>query len=100
MSHQPIACRLTDAQLRERRSGILAELARAVVEKRELPDGVRLRFEPSEGLLALLAEVIGLERRCCPFLRFQLIVEPEHGPVWLELSGPAGTRELLSGLQA
>lgn len=34
--------------------------------------------------------------QCCPFLRFQLTVEPGRGPIWLELTGPAGTREFVA----
>jgi hypothetical protein len=34
----------------------------------------------------------------CPFLRFQVTVEPESGPVFLEATGPERTRQLLDGL--
>src|SRR5207253_2529614 len=44
---------------------------------------------------ASLAALIETERACCPFLSFQLIVEPDRGSVSLELTGPAGTREFL-----
>jgi hypothetical protein len=46
--------------------------------------------------LAIVATFIDLERRCCAFLRFRLTVEPGGGPIWLELTGPPGTRELLA----
>ena len=42
----------------------------------ELPDGLRWRFAPEDGLLAQIATVIDAERRCCRFLRFEVIVEP------------------------
>lgn len=45
-----------------------------------------------------LSEVIELERKCCPFLRFVLTVEPAGGPLRLELSGAAGTKEFLASL--
>jgi hypothetical protein len=45
--------------------------------------------------LAGVAEWIALERRCCPFFRFQLDVEGETGPVWLRLTG-AGVKEFLA----
>ena len=44
------------------------------------------------------AAVIDAERRCCRFLRFVLIVEPDDGPLWLELTGPEGTEDFLSAL--
>jgi hypothetical protein len=94
----PVACSLTDPELRERRSGVLARLAEAVQARRELADGLAFRFAPESATLALLAEVIDLERQCCPFLRFQLTLEPGGGPVWLELTGPEGTKDFLAEL--
>jgi hypothetical protein len=35
---------------------------------------------------------------CCRFLRFTLTVEPDRGPIALELTGPRGTREFLESL--
>jgi hypothetical protein len=36
------------------------------------------------------------ERQCCPFLRFNIRLEPGEGPIWLELSGPEGTKDFLN----
>lgn len=91
----PIACSLTSAELQERRSTLLQKVRSAVVEVRELEDGYAYSF-PSEGeWLRELADVIDLERRCCPFLRFRITVEANDGPMWLELRGPEGTKEFL-----
>jgi hypothetical protein len=95
MPELPIACTLTDPQLRERRAGLLNRLAAAVVERREVDDGIALRFEPSAQTLALIAEVIDAERQCCAFLRFNLTVDAAPGPLWLELSGPPGTGDVV-----
>ena len=38
------------------------------------------------------------EQDCCRFLRFRITVEPDAGPILLELSGPPGTGEFLSAL--
>jgi len=43
-----------------------------------------------------VTEFIGAESQCCPFLRFRLTLEPGGGPLWLELTGPPGTREFLA----
>lgn len=61
----------------------------------ERGSGYALRFDPEESLIPEIATLIDLERRCCPFLRFGLSVEPADGPVWLELTGPGGTKEFL-----
>ena len=42
--------------------------------------------------------VVDAERHCCRFLRFAMTVEPDGGPVFLELTGPAGTRDFVSAL--
>jgi hypothetical protein len=95
MAELPVACSLTEPELAARRAGVLADVRLAREEARWLPDGVALRFAAEPERLALLATFIELERQCCAFLRFRLTVEPGGGPVWLELTGPPGTREFL-----
>ena len=91
----PIACSLTDAELQQRRETVLMKVRSAVLERRELEDGYAYRLPASEEWLAALASLVNFERQCCPFLRFQIIVEPGEGPLWLELTGPPGTKEFL-----
>ena len=40
-------------------------------------------------------ELIGLERRCCPFLSFQLVVPKTHASVRLEIAGRNGVKEFI-----
>ena len=92
----PIACTLTAPELQERRRTTLQKVRSGVVEVRELEDGYAYCF-PSEGeWLAELANLVNLERQCCPFLRFLIVVEPNVGPIWLELNGPEGTKDFLA----
>ena len=99
-SSLPIACTLSDADFRQRREELLQTVVRAVVKTQELEDGFAYCF-PSEGKwIAELSQFITFERECCPFLQFALRVEPENGPVWLELTGPAGTKEFLQSVFA
>ncbi len=95
MTEIPIACTLTERELAERRSGLLAELRRHREDIRWLADGAAFRYSPAVAVVDLLTEFVRLESRCCPFLRFRLTVEPAGGPVWLELTGGPGTREFL-----
>jgi hypothetical protein len=98
MSRLPVACTLDPAALRARKAGLLRDLIARSDARDEREDGITFRFTPTAGLLALVAEVIEAERRCCRFLRFELVVDPDEGPVHLRLSGPAGTREFLQDL--
>jgi hypothetical protein len=41
---------------------------------------------------------VDAERLCCRFLQFTVMVEPDDGPVTLDLAGPQGTREFLSAM--
>ena len=98
MDELPIACTLSPDALRTRRDGVLADLRRRA-ERHELTEsGVRLRFSSSADIVAALARVVDAERECCRFLRFVIAVEPDGGPVSLELSGPPGTRDFIAGL--
>jgi len=98
VSDLPVACSLDPATLKTRREGLLNALVRRADAREERPDGYRLRFAPSEDLLAFMARVIEAERRCCRFLRFHLTVDPDEGPIHLDLTGPSGTREFLAAL--
>jgi hypothetical protein len=98
MDDLPIACTLDPSSLKTRRGGLLAELLRRAVEREELPAGHRLRFAAADDTLALIARTVDAERHCCRFLRFHITVEPDGGPIWLELTGPPGTREFVSAL--
>ena len=93
-----IACTLDGDEFHRRRADLLPGLIARSVERAELPDGVRWRFAPEDGLLDQIATVIDAERRCCRFLRFELVVEPNGGAIWLSATGPAGTREFLASL--
>lgn len=74
-----------------------AALKLAIKEQRELPDGYKVRFLLSDLSPFTVMEWVAHERRCCPFLRFNLEFEPENGPAWLTLTGPEGTKEVLKG---
>ena len=98
MADLPIVCTLTPDALRARRDGLLADLLRHAADHERLPEGLRLRFVPTSETLATIVRAVEAERRCCRFLRFGITVEPDDGPMFLELSGPPGTREFIAAL--
>ena len=93
-----VACTLDPAQKRERRAMLEREIVPAIVDVTALNDGYVLWFDRAEGRLASLARFIELESRCCAFLDFQIRVESESERIALELTGPAGTKEMLEPL--
>ena len=95
MKPLPIACTLTPDQ---QRRGRLADLLLRAAEIDWLTDGCRVRLEAGEPSLPSALDMIRAERSCCPFLEFTLRFDQELGPVWLEIRGPAGTREFLEAL--
>jgi hypothetical protein len=72
----PVACCLTNAELREREATLLAQFRSAVIETEELRDGYAFR-------------------ECCPFLTFELVAQPNMGSVIVSVTGPAGAKEFL-----
>ena len=98
MAELPIACTLTPEALRTRREGLLMDLVQCAERRDDLDNGLRLEFAPAAETIALIARVIEAERHCCRFLRFAMTVEPDGGPLFLELTGPAGARDFVSAL--
>ena len=98
MTDLPIACTLTPDALRARQAGLLSDLLRRTDGREDLSDGIRLRFAPTGETLLTIARAVEAERHCCRFLRFGITIEPDGGPVFLELTGPPGTREFIGAL--
>ena len=92
----PIACSLTNSELQERRRDVLQKVRSAVTELRELEDGYAYCFPADEKWLTELTTLVNLERQCCPFLQFRITVESGNGPIWLEMTGPEGTKDFLA----
>jgi len=74
------------------------DFVRQAKRREDLDDGLRLELAPSAETIALIARAIEAERHCCRFLRFGMSVKPNRGPVFLELTGPAGARAFVSAL--
>ena len=95
-STPPLAC-VPGAIPAAERAAHFARLERLftsdVRERQTLPDGYAFRFDA--GAFDELARWIAYERRCCPFLRFELALAPDDGPIRLRLTGPEGTHAFL-----
>jgi hypothetical protein len=93
---QPIACNLTEAQMRERRLEVL-EPFRAQTHRSELlPNGIAYTLEISQDTLVNLAQLVDLERRCCPFLSFAIIIKAADSAIRLEITGPPEAQAMIA----
>ena len=68
-------------------------LNEAALERADLPAGYGFRFA-ADGLQQIFRFVVN-ERQCCPFVHFTIELSPDSGPIWLRMTGPEGTREVL-----
>jgi hypothetical protein len=98
-SHQPtLACDLTAIPV-EQKDGYqtaIQVLQTSIQERQELANGYAFRFPVEPQLSARLLDFIAAERRCCSFLTFILEFKPEGGPLWLQITGPEGTKQFLA----
>ena len=94
----PIACALSQAELATRRNELLPGLSSRADSQETIPGGFRWSFSEAKGLLQDVVSVVEAARRCCRFLRFRRTLEPDGGPLWMEVTGPEGAQEFLRSI--
>lgn len=72
-----------------------AKLLGAVLARRPHGDGYTFEIDGARFELSRASAWMALERKCCPFLRFQLDVPAGEGRFTMRIRGPKGTREFL-----
>lgn len=89
------ACNVTGltGEERARHRELSRALFASVRERRELSDGYGFRM-PSVDLMTL-AEWVAFERRCCPFLTFEIEQTRDQGPLWLRITGSEGVKPFI-----
>ena len=92
-----LACNLTAIPTAERPSynELVARLRAALHARTELADGYAFQLNERSISLPQVAEWIGMERRCWPFLIFHLEASGETPGSTLQLTGPAGVKTIL-----
>jgi hypothetical protein len=93
----PIACKLIGREFTQRKEAITHELFRHTEEITELDDGFAFRFPAFDPWATRILAFIAEERQCCPFFRFELIVEPDDGQVLLRLRGSDEVKAFVLG---
>jgi hypothetical protein len=95
-SHTPLACVPGAIPSQERAAHVRLShhlFGSAVEHVTALQLGYSFRF-PARALEDVFAFVIN-ERKCCPFLTFEILLAPGNGAVLLTLAGPPGTPAFL-----
>ncbi|MDQ3929992.1 MAG: hypothetical protein M3328_12710 [Chloroflexota bacterium] len=90
-----IACNLSEAEQAAREEELARDIFSNCEEVAELADGYAFRFPGNGDWAAKLVEFIGFERKCCPFFTFELVFEPQEGPMWLRVKGPSEVKSLV-----
>ncbi len=94
-SDLPIACNLSEPELERRRVALASDIFTEFQQVDELADGYEFRYPGSEAWAGRLLEFITFERKCCPFITFELLFEPGQGSIRLRLRGSAGVKEFI-----
>jgi hypothetical protein len=91
-----VACTLTTAQLHERRLEIMNTFRSIQAVTSELEDGYAFTFQVSSEALQRVAELVDLERQCCPFLAFKIVVDAGNQWMRLEVTGPVEAKKMIA----
>jgi hypothetical protein len=78
---------------RQRRRELAEAVGRAARKRTELPNGYAL--DAHKITIAAASEWIALEKRCCPFLKFQVRADSLSETLTVELTGADGVKEFL-----
>jgi len=82
-----LSCTLLPGELNERLAEIKAEIFTSDVHKEELNDGYIFYFDDKGDLADKVLDFLKVEKKCCPFFKFDLSILPYQGGMALKISG-------------
>lgn len=88
-----LACKLTSTELQRRKEEIIAALKEKIVEKVELKDGYKYRFENTKLMKLQISSFIKSEKQCCDFFEFEFTEAGSN--LWLQMTGPEGVKDFM-----
>jgi hypothetical protein len=98
MAPFPAGCLLTPEEQTAQRHDLLPGLLQLATKRVELSTGYRYEFENADGIVSRIGRVVERQRQCCRFFRFRISLEPDLGPITLEVSGPEKAKTFLADL--
>lgn len=75
------------SQMRPAHAAHIQHLIASVQEVQALPTGYALRLSNETEIVQTIMAFLTYERLCCPFFHFLLDIQPEQGPIWLQVTG-------------
>ena len=90
-----IACQLPDEAFKQRKATIGSTIVSKAILTEEIERGSQFSFPYSETMLTELAEFINVEKQCCPFINFHLVLDNNSNNIVLLLTGAEGTSEFI-----
>jgi hypothetical protein len=90
-----IACKLLGREFAERKEAITRDLFAHAQRVDELSDGFAYQFPSGDPWPTKVLEFVATERQCCPFFTFEIVFEPNEGPLWLRLRGSEEAKEFI-----
>ncbi|MEM6805949.1 MAG: hypothetical protein AAF696_31420 [Bacteroidota bacterium] len=93
-----LVCSLSSPELIQRKADLQREIFSQIQKVKEEEKGYRFSFAYEENFLPRLVDYMLAEKKCCPFFRFELIIEEGKEGLELVVSGPKGAKAMIAGL--
>jgi hypothetical protein len=91
----PIICNLVEDKKIKGQQMVVEKLFTNVEQILELKDGYAFRYPGTDKYITALTKFISFERKCCLFFTFEMVFEPNTGPIWIRIKGPVGTKDFI-----
>jgi hypothetical protein len=91
---KPLVCKLSSKEVEERKAGIITELKKEMIERKELPNGYAFKFKGDDASIDRLIAFVKSERQCCGFFNYSVSITEEYA--LLELTGPEGAKDFVT----
>ena len=90
-----LSCSLTSQELQDRIALLRAEIFPNLTRKVELEEGYIFYFQDTGDMADKILELIGKEKQCCPFFKFDFSILPFKKGLALQISGSKEVKEFL-----
>lgn len=90
-----VSCKLTSHEMQKRKSSVILELKKQIIEKKDLGNGYEFKFKGSDKIVDQLVDFVKTERLCCSFFNFNLKISGDATYCWLIITGPKGTSDFI-----